>query len=221
MSPDLKATEIYKDNSRVWGLRVVGESLFHFLNSGTIDMQPRPSPPPFQFLLKKIRQSQNATNPGANQDLILNIKILSPFLHLFLYDLHAAVRVSHGILHKENSQRLSVYGAKRNQRKCPERPGLKPTRTTNSLSANSSSPPPAARSRTKSLRKSAALWEERCQHRGHFISPRSGTGGRGRPDPPAQQSREPPELLQPGLLQPCVLLHNVSAAKAATQCQRF
>lgn len=183
-----------------------------------------PLPTAFSISLEKIRQSQNVASAGATQDLILNMKNLSPFLHFFLYDLHSTVWVSHGILRKENSQRLSVYGAKHNQRKCPETRGLKPTRTTNPLSANSSLPPPAARSRTNSLRKSAPPWEEPCQHRGRFTAHghREPSASQGQRNPAAEQSQRwalpagsHQRLLQPRL-QSCLFLWNLIGSKALT-----
>lgn len=48
-------------------------------------MQP---PTTLSISLEKIQQSQNVASAGATQDLILNIKNLSPFLHFLLYDLH-------------------------------------------------------------------------------------------------------------------------------------
>lgn len=168
----------------------------------------------------------------ATQDLTLNIKNLSPFLHFFLYYLHTLLRVS--ILWdplQGDSQRLSVYGAKHNQRKLSERWGLKPTRTTNLLSANSSLQSPAVRSWTNSLRKSPPPWEQPCQYRGHFTthgSQEPTTGPRAaKPTSRAKPQHWPCQLgagshhnqrlVQPRL-QSCLLLQNLIGCKALTLC---
>lgn len=125
-----KATKIYKDNSRVWRLRVVGESvcLFNFLNSRTIHIQIPSSPiiPNFtEFSLEQMRQSQNVASARATQEgLILNIKNPSHFYDTSFYA-HTIVWVinMYEIIYKEKFWRLSVHGAQHNQRKWPERWG--------------------------------------------------------------------------------------------------